>query len=114
MLAVLLSFQMRSLGASEEFLQSDNLAESDRRLLIPPIMVKFSWAGALLPHEVNLMELPPPSHGFLTLQHLYGTRGAPLRRLMKLTKSTTQKGLRRMQSDIFTYSLLGAGESAAH
>ena len=48
MLAVLFPLQMRSSDVIQAFLQSGNLAESDRRISTPPpIMVKLPWAGAL-------------------------------------------------------------------
>ena len=64
MVAVLYSFEVRSLDVSQAFLQSDNIAESDRRVVIPPIMVKLPWAGQLHSPGINLKRLPPPTHGF--------------------------------------------------
>ena len=55
---------------------------------------------------------PPPSHGFLILKPLYGTRAAPLRWFMKLRKALIRCGLRRLKSDIFMYSRLEKGELA--
>ena len=110
MIAVLFSFQMRSLDVSQAFLQSDNLAESDRCIVIPPNMVKLPWTGELHSPTVNLKNLPPPTHGFLILKPLYGTRDAPLRWFMKLRKSLLSKGLRQMKSDICMYSMIESDE----
>ena len=56
------------------------------------------------------LRTPPHSRGFLIPKPLYGTRGAPLRRRVKLRKSLFRKGLRQMKSDICTYSMLGNHE----
>ena len=61
MLAVLFSFEVRSLDVSQAFLQSDNLSESDRRIAIPPNMVKLPRGGFSHSPKTNLRKLPPHS-----------------------------------------------------
>ena len=64
MLAVIYSLHLRSVGVSQEFQQSDNLAEADRCTAIPPGMVKLQHAGFFHSPEANLKTLYPPSRGF--------------------------------------------------
>ena len=105
-IAAMRSFEIHSVGASQAFLQSDNLAESDRRIVIPPAMAPMPWKGQLHSPETNLNHVPPPRYGFLILKPLYGTRDAPLRWFVKLSKVLIQSGLRKLKSDICMYSKL--------
>ena len=104
MIAAMLNFDIHSVDVSQAFLQSDNLAESDRCIIIPPSMIPMPWQGKLHNPDVNIKMLPSPTHGFLILRPLYGTRDAPLRWFIKLAKCLTHMGLRQMKADICTYS----------
>ena len=104
------NFEIHSVDVSQAFLQSDNLAESDRCIVIPPVMVPMPWKGELYPPETNLNQVPPPRHGFLILKPLYGTRDAPLRWFVKLPKVLIQSGLRQLKSDICMYSKLDSSK----
>ena len=57
-------FSINSVAVSQAFPQSDNLAETDRCNIIPPLMIQFPWAGKLHSPETNLRTLPKPSRGF--------------------------------------------------
>ena len=103
-IAALRSFEIHSVDASQAFLQSDNLAESDRCIAIPPSMGPMPWKGQLHPPETNLSHVPAPTHGFLIPKPLYGTRDSPLRWFVKLSKVLIQSGLRQLKSDICMYS----------
>ena len=107
MLTALFPFQMKSVDVSQAFLQSDNLSESDRRIVIPPLMA-LGWGDSR--HEYQLKDFTPPSHGFLIIKPLCGTRDAPLRWFVRLRKAFIQVGLRQMKSDICMYSRVEAGE----
>ena len=71
-------------------------------------MIFAPWEGKLHIRDANLRELPSPSHGFLISRPMYGTRDAPVRQLMKLSKCLIHMGLRRMKADICTYPKLDA------
>ena len=104
--AALGGFGIRSVDASQAFPRSDNVAESDRLIVLPPAMVPMPWKGELHPQGVNLNRVPPPSLGFLISKPLYGTRESPLIWFLKLPKVSIQFGRRQVKSDIRMYSRL--------
>ena len=53
MIAVLAGFEIRSIDVSQAFLQSDNLAAADRRIVIPPAMIPVPWKGKVYGPEIN-------------------------------------------------------------
>ena len=106
MVAIMAGFEIHSIGAMQAFLPSDNLSDADRRIVIPPSMIPLPRKGKLRIAEINLRPFPIPSHGFLILRPLYGTRDSPLRWFAKLSKCLIHMGLRQMKADIFTYSIL--------
>ena len=64
MVDVLSGFDIHSIDVSQAPLQSDNLAESDRFIAIPPSMIPMPWEEKVHDPETNLETLPYPTHGF--------------------------------------------------
>ena len=103
-LAASLHWSIRALDISQAFLQSENLRESDRMVVIPPPMVTLPWNGKLPPIGTDLKSLPSPTRGFLLLRPLYGGRDAPMRWFVTLSKRIRSHGFTQLRSDVCMFA----------
>ena len=53
-----LHWSIRALGISQAFIQSKNLREPDRMMVLPPPMAALPWGGKLPPNGADLKSLP--------------------------------------------------------
>ena len=98
-----LQWVIRAIDISQAFLQSSNLNERDRVIVIPPPMIHLPWTGKLPPMHTDLSRLKH-QRGFLLLRPLYGGRDAPMRWFIPSSKRLREHGFTQMKTDVCIYS----------
>ena len=99
-LATIFKWQLKTLDISQAFLQSSNLNDRDRLVIIPPSMITMPWKSELPPEHVDLEMMHRSRMGFLLVRPLYGGRGAPMRWFVTFSTILRKEGYRKLKTDV--------------
>ena len=103
-LATIFRRKLKNIDISQAFLQSSNLNDRDRLVIISPPTITLPWKREFPPYHVDIKLLPRPRMGFLSDRPLYGGRDAHMRRFIAFSTIIRKADYRQLQTDVCVFS----------
>ena len=103
-LSTIFRWQLKTLDISQAVLQSSNLNDSDRLVIIPPPRITLPWKSEPPPEHIGLKLLRRSRLGFLLVRPLYGGRDAPMRWFITFSTILREAGYRQLKTDVCLFT----------